>query len=260
MFSHVAPGIEAGAFQERGAPAFSGHAFLVDLAQVDVAVVQTGERRRVSELSARWPQHLAVNASFFDKDDRAMGRVVDAGRVLSAERQRQWGALVVERGQARLLPGDALPADAPGGELVLQGVPRLVVDGAVQKLKAATAERTAVCAEGSTLVLVVTTAPADATDFARFLARPRDQGGLGCRNALNLDGGPSTQVNARLGGLKLAIDGGWGVPNALVVLPKTASHEPAPADAGLADGGSVPAQAVPDATADGGATAPLTAP
>lgn len=256
MFSHVAPGIEAGAFQERGAPAFSGHAFLVDLVQVDVAVVQTGERRRVSELSARWPQHLAINASFFDKDDRAMGRVVDAGRVLSAERQRQWGALVVERGQARLLPGDALPTDAPGGELVLQGVPRLVVDGAVQKLKAAAAERTAVCAEGSTLILVVTTAPADATDFARFLARSRQQGGLGCKNALNLDGGPSTQVNARLGGLKIAIDGGWGVPNALVVLPKTASHEPA--DAG--DGGSAPSPAAQNATAEGGAAAPATAP
>lgn len=190
-------------------------------------MVQGSERKRVSELSARWPQHLAINASFFDPQGQAMGRVVDAGRVLVNARQAKWGALVVDKGIARLLPGDALPADAAGGELVVQGVPRLVVDGAVQKLKPAAAERTAVCAEGTSIILVVTTAPADATDFARFLARPRAQGGLGCTNALNLDGGPSTQVNARLGGFKLGIDGGWGVPNALVVLPKSASREPA---------------------------------
>lgn len=197
-----------------------------------MAVVATDERKRVSELAARWPQHLAINASFFNPKGKAMGRVVDAGRMLSNERQPRWGALVLDKGQARVVAGDALPADAAGGELVVQGVPRLVVDGAVQKLKPAAAERTAVCAEGGSLVLVVTTAPADATEFARFLARPRAQGGLGCTSALNLDGGPSTQVNARLGGYKLGIDGGWGVPNALVVLPKSASHEPTPPDAG----------------------------
>ncbi|MCC7069708.1 MAG: phosphodiester glycosidase family protein [Deltaproteobacteria bacterium] len=251
-FEHVAPGVEAGAFSERGDPAFGGHAFIVDLSQVDLTVVHDSERKRVSELSARWPQHLAINASFFDPRGHAMGRVVDAGRVLNKERQARWGALVVDHGHARVVAGDTLAADAPGGELVVQGVPRLVVDGAVQKLKPAAAERTAVCAEGSSLVLVVTTAPADATGFARFLARPRAQGGLGCTQALNLDGGPSTQLNARLGGYKLGIDGGWGVPNALVVLPKSASHEPTPAppaDAGA--GGASDAGAAPV-----GATAP----
>lgn len=251
MFSLVAPGIEAGAFSEPADPAFGGHAFVVDLAQVDLTVAQGNERKRVSELAARWPQHLAINASFFDPKGRAMGRVVDAGRVLTKDRQARWGALVVDHGQARVVAGDALPPDAAGGELVVQGVPRLVVDGAVQKLKPAAAERTAVCAEGSTLVLVVTTAPADAADFARFLARPRAHGGLGCTNALNLDGGPSTQVNARLGGYKLGIDGGWAVPNALVVLPKSASHEPpAPTDAGVGDGGTGAG------LVDAGATAP----
>ncbi len=239
VFSHVAPGVEAGAFSERADPAFGGHAFIVDLAQVDVTVAQGSERKRVSELAARWPQHLAVNASFFDPRGRAMGRVVDAGRLLTKDRQARWGALVVDHGQARVMAGDALPADAPGGELVVQGVPRLIVDGAVQKLKPAAAERTAVCAEGATLVVVVTTAPADATHFAQFLARPRAQGGLGCTNALNLDGGPSTQVNARLGGFKLGVDGGWAVPNALVVVPKSARHEPAPLpDAGPSDAGA----------------------
>jgi len=62
-------------------------------------------------------------------------------------------------------------------------------------------------------------APEVATAFARFLADPPDKGGLGCRDALNLDGGPSTQLVAKLPTLALSEPRGWGVPNALVVVP-----------------------------------------
>ena len=102
--------------------------------------------------------------------------------------------------------------------LVVQGLPRLVVDGKVQPLKPQLAERTAVCAEGSVIVLVVST-KAGTTAFARFLADPPQRGGLGCRVALNLDGGPSTQLVVKLPALTLSLPGGWGVPNALVVAP-----------------------------------------
>jgi hypothetical protein len=101
---------------------------------------------------------------------------------------------------------------------VVQGIPRLLVGGRVQQLKPQTAERTAVCAEENVVVLVVSTRAA-ATAFARFLADPPDQGGLGCRDALNLDGGLSTQLVVKLPALTLSVPGGWGVPNALVVAP-----------------------------------------
>jgi uncharacterized protein YigE (DUF2233 family) len=76
-----------------------------------------------------------------------------------------------------------------------------------------------VCAGGNIVVLVVST-KVEATAFARFLADPPDQGGLGCRDALNLDGGPSTQLVVKLPGLALSLPGGWGVPNALVAAPR----------------------------------------
>jgi uncharacterized protein YigE (DUF2233 family) len=85
-------------------------------------------------------------------------------------------------------------------------------------LKPQRAERTAVCAEGSVIVLVIST-KAETTAFARFLAEPLEKGGLGCEVALNLDGGPSTQLVVKLPGLALSLPGGWGVPNALVVAP-----------------------------------------
>ena len=69
-------------------------------------------------------------------------------------------------------------------------------------------------------MLVVTTTRVDATEFARFLAAAPGTGGLGCRDALNFDGGSSTQLTAHWGAFEARIDGAWGVPNALVVTPK----------------------------------------
>jgi len=60
---------------------------------------------------------------------------------------------------------------------------------------------------------------AESTAFARFLAEPSEKTGLGCSDALNLDGGPSTQLVVRLPALTLSLRGGWGVPNALVATP-----------------------------------------
>jgi hypothetical protein len=222
-FRDVAPGIAYAAFEAEGEYPLQGHAFVVDLARVDLRLLQggpKGEHAEVGTIAAPFPVHLATNASFFDEHQRAMGRVVDRGKTLVADRRRAWGALVVEGGSARIATGDSLPERVGGGELVVQGIPRLVVDGVVQRLKPAVAQRTAVCADGGQLVLVVTTSPADVTEFARFLALPRRAGGLGCRNALNLDGGPSTQLHASLPGLRLVVRGGWAVPNALVVAPR----------------------------------------
>jgi hypothetical protein len=46
-----------------------------------------------------------------------------------------------------------------------------------------------------------------------------EEPGLGCWDALNLDGGPSTQLVVKLPAMALSRPGGWGVPNALVVVP-----------------------------------------
>lgn len=219
----VAPGVAYAALDVEGTDAFTGHAFTVELSRADVHVVPAGPAHRpVGVIAASSGPHVAINASFFDETAKAMGRVVDGGKVISTERRVPWGALIIDKGQARIALGDAIPLEAPGGDLVVQGIPRLVVAGEVPKLKPASAERTAVCADGGVLTLVVTTNPVDTTAFARFLAKPRDKGGLGCKDALNLDGGPSTQLHANLEGFALEVKGGWGVPNALVVTPRKA--------------------------------------
>lgn len=221
-FSIVAPGIAHAIFDVRPVDAepFSGHAFKIDLEVAELRLAPAGDppaRRTVAQIVAPYPVVVAVNASFFDKEGRAMGLAVDEGRVMAPSKQRNWGALVIDGKKGRIMLGAEIQ-DHLAHRLIVQGIPRLLVGGQVQQLKPQIAERTAVCAEENVVVLVVST-KAEAPAFARFLATAPDKGGLGCRDALNLDGGPSTQLVAKLPALALSLPGGWGVPNALVVTP-----------------------------------------
>jgi hypothetical protein len=221
-FVTVAPGIRHATFQVRAEDAepFSGHAFKIDLDVAELRLVPAGgplSRRTLEEIVAPYPAVVAINASFFDKEGRAMGLAVDEGRLIASGKRQSWGALVVKDKKALIVLGGEIN-DHLAYRLVVQGIPRLVVGGKVQQLKRQLAERTAVCAEDNVIVLVVST-KAEATAFARFLADPPEKGGLGCEFALNLDGGPSTQLVVKLPALALSLPGGWGVPNALVVAP-----------------------------------------
>lgn len=221
-FSTVARGIAHATFEVRPGDAepFSGHAFKIDLDVADLRLVPAGGpslRRTVEQIAASYSAVVAVNASFFDTEGRAMGLAVDEGRVLAPRKLRSWGALVLSGTNARIVLGSEIH-DQLAHRLIVQGIPRLVVGGKVQALKPQLAERTAVCAEKN-IVLIVVATKAETIAFARFLVDPAEKGGLGCSDALNLDGGPSTQLVVRLPALALSLPGGWGVPNALVATP-----------------------------------------
>jgi Phosphodiester glycosidase len=221
-FAPIAPGIGYATFDQRppdGEP-FSGHAFRINLAEAELRLAPAGgasSRQTVEQIASPFPAVVAVNASFFDEVGRAMGVAVSEGRLLSTGRRNSWGALVISGKDARIVLGSDIP-DQFADRLIVQGIPRLVVGGTVPRLKPQMAERTAVCAAGSHVVMVVAT-KVETTAFARFLAEPPERAGLGCPDALNLDGGPSTQLVVRLPALTLSLRGGWEVPNALVAIP-----------------------------------------
>jgi hypothetical protein len=204
----LAPGLS---YARVSAGETTGHWFRVDLEKVDVKLMTRGERRAVRDLVASLPKVIATNASFFDTEDRAMGLTSGAGRAVT-----KWSALVIDHGQARVVGPDALTKERKN--VVVQGTPRLVVGGRVEHLKEQVARRTAVCTDGKKLTLVVTGA-IEFNAFARFLAAPLETGGAGCTDALNLDGGPSTQLVVRAGGLTLD-EPGQPVPNALALIPR----------------------------------------
>src|SRR5262245_55358402 len=220
-FVRAAPGIDYAFFDQRSndVEPFQIHAFTIDLEVAELRLVSAGSsarRRTVDQIVAPYPMVVGVNASFFDTEGRAIGLGVDDGQLVAAGRRQSWSALVIEGKKARIVLGSEIQ-DHRGYRLVVQGIPRLVVGGRIQRLKPHISERTAVCADGSSVTIAVAT-KIEATDFARFLSDEPAKGGLGCSDALNLDGGPSTQLVVRLPSMTLALPG-WAVPNALVAIP-----------------------------------------
>lgn len=160
----------------------------------------------------------AVNGGFFDTAGRPLGLRVSGGKTLHDVRRADWGVFFVRAG----VPGQVHTRDAEqskGAEFAIQCGPRLVQDGRPMDLKEGLHRRTAIGSDARGHVyLLVTLGAIDLNVLASALAKRPNEGGMGLRHALNLDGGPSTQMFARSGRWNVA--GASGVADAVVALER----------------------------------------
>ena len=196
------------------------HMTVIDARRGDRQVAAVASMRRESQA------YLVVNGGFFDEKDQPLGLVVGDGKQTSPLRKVDQGVFLISLGRPVIQhTRDPLPAPI---ETALQSGPRLVVAGRALQLKPQSSRRTSVCLPGDgTVMIVVFTTPISLPELATNLARSAADGGLGCWSALNLDGGPSTQLSVATPALTLEVEGGWGVPNGLAILPKSTTT-PAP--------------------------------
>jgi hypothetical protein len=189
-----------------------------DLARFRPEVVVLGAERprTAAALRLETGAWAAVNGGFFDESWRPLGLRITGGKQVIGLRPRvDWGVLILRGGRARIVHSREFRAD-PAIEQAIQVGPRLVVDGQALRLKPQAARRTAVALDrdGRFLTLVATYVAADATRLADLLAH------LGFDAALMFDGGPSSQLSAAMGALRLDLRGGYAVPDALLVRPR----------------------------------------
>lgn len=192
--------------------------FIADLERMRLVALdgRTGERAsaRVAVLREEAEALVAVNGTFFSPSQEPLGLLRQGATQLSTLRDADWGVLEVDgRRRARLVhTRDYVPS--PEVEFAVQCGPRVVIGGEVPRLKPQSASRTALCVRSSSEVaIVVTRGLVFADALGRWLAKPAEDGGLACTDALLLDGGPSTQVSAAFGDTSVELLGGWGVPN-----------------------------------------------
>jgi len=184
----------------------------------------------------------AIDGGFYDRDRAPMGLVRTGGRdVHPAGARGGSGVFLVEGGAPRIVHVD----DYRGGERVteaLQSIDRLVDGGQSLIGPGATDRRAArsaiaIDADGDVHLAVAFDERAvaqeadariemggDATrtgptiaQWAELLRRPRDQGGVGARQALGLDGGLSTSLVVKSEARSLSIVPYNATINALVV-------------------------------------------
>lgn len=185
---------------------------LVDVRQHGLKSATVKEMARLSGAIA------VINGGFFLEDYRPLGLLISQGQVLNPLRRAEWGIFLVRYGLPDIIHTSQYRGQGGISE-ALQVGPRLVVEGQVTRLKRQVARRSALGIDRSGRLILLTSDSHQlyAEDLAWIMAQPEEAGGLNCWQALNLDGGPSSQLYVNYGGLQLDIAGGWPVPNGLAI-------------------------------------------
>lgn len=178
--------------------------------------VKTGKSKTASEWRASTKSIAAVNGGFFDENNHSLGLRQAAGKELSHLRRANWGVFYIKDEKARIVhTRDFLTIDTKSITEAIQCGPRLVVDGHPTDLKDQWARRTGIGITSTGKVLIaVCDSELSLRQWAKFWAAKNV---LHCQQALNLDGGGSSQLALKSGVTSVDIEGGWPIPDAIVI-------------------------------------------
>ncbi len=157
----------------------------------------------------------AINGGYFDDNSKSIGlRVSDGKRTSDFYKKANWGVFSIRDGQASIAHTRDYQG-SPNTQQALQCGPRLVVSGKITDLKPQWARRSGIGIQANgDVIIAVSDGAMSFDDWANTWA---DKNGLNCREALNLDGGPSTQLSVVSSKNSVNVRGGWPVPDAVIV-------------------------------------------
>jgi uncharacterized protein YigE (DUF2233 family) len=166
---------------------------------------------------------VAMNANFFDEQFRPLGVVMSEGRQLNATHPVSWQSVfyVTRNERVRIAPVLRWKDLRAGARAAAQAGPRIVVAGERNRVaRAAPSWRSGVCIDGRGRAVLFATPRESLLDVAQMVelgVRSEEAGGMGCRDAMLFDGGPSTQLFVARGERSVVVEGDKHVPAYLVV-------------------------------------------
>lgn len=208
---------------------FEPKKYRLSVAHSENAFGSTAEEFRRSKSAV-----VAMNAGFFDLDIRSrlspVGLLVANGSEISSFDEEKAatplsGILYSRDDEIGILPARQFQGSEEF-DMAVQSGPLVVDPGGTNGIYSNSFDRlnrSAVCIddEGS-VTLAHISGGLSLFEFGDLLATDIDDGGLGCERAINLDGGPSSQVSVAAEGQVFEAPGLWKVNNALVLLPAEA--------------------------------------
>ncbi len=177
--------------------------------------IASGSILRASDWIKNRGAIAAINGGYFDENSKSIGlRVSDGKRTSEFYPKANWGVFTIRDGKAAITHTRDYKG-SPTTQQALQCGPRLVVSGKVTDLKPQSARRSGIgIAANGDVIIAVSDGALSFDDWAKLWA---DKSGLNCRDALNLDGGPSTQLSVVSAKNPVDVRGGWPVPDAVVI-------------------------------------------
>lgn len=199
------------------------HAFKVNLQRYHLKIAFAKDMQRVFSTvrSMTLLKHglVGINGGFFTPQMQPLGLRISEGKLRNRiKRTPWWGVFLIKHGQPAVMSLKQYRSDA-GIDFAIQSGPRLIVNGTVPALKEGIANRSALgIARDHDLIIVATEhLEMTTTELANIMRASQTNNGLDCVDALNLDGGSSTQLYADVDGFTLSIPSFAPVSDAVVV-------------------------------------------
>lgn len=203
------------------------HTFKIDIRQNNINLVLAKdlhhELATATDFAEQGKAILAVNGGFFDNNNHPLGLRIQNSHSLSPIKPISWwGVFAIQNNKATLSSYRQFQG-VRDASFAIQTGPRLLINGKIPALKPGRAERTAIgiTAKGEVILLVTEYNPLTTTELAELLQKAP----LNCKQALNLDGGSSSQLYAKTDKLALSVHGFSQVSDGIIVTPKNYSHK-----------------------------------
>ncbi|KTD32416.1 hypothetical protein Lmor_2354 [Legionella moravica] len=219
-WQELSPGIE---YQdlEGGllAPWSHVHVFRIDLNKNKLALVNAKSLSLKNASADQFAQHskalLSINGGFFDHEFKPLGLRINNKKMENPLKRISWWGIFYTKNKVPHITNVAhFNPDQPI-DFAIQSGPRLLIRGKIPSLKAGVADRSAlgITKDGKVIILVTTNAAMSTYQLAQLLKAPP----LSCVDAINLDGGSSSQLYAHIGSFQLNVHGFSHVSDAIIV-------------------------------------------
>jgi uncharacterized protein YigE (DUF2233 family) len=230
----IAPGVELRTFSVGAGSTLGGVSQIIALRTTPSHLkIRQGALLEASKWRDKYNAVAVVNGGYFDPQNKSLGLRVCDGEKKSALHPADWGVFYISENrsgvlQARILHTRDFKRKFPQREYsrskisrsgsitqAIQCGPRLVVNGKTTDLKPQVARRTGLGIQSDGKIVV---AVCDGTlSFDTWARIWQSKDGLHCPDALNLDGGGSTQLSLQTEKKSLSVSGAWPVPDILLI-------------------------------------------
>lgn len=219
-WQELSPGIE---YQDLAggiiAPWSHIYVFRIDLNKNTLAIVSAKslalKNASADQFGQRSQALLSINGGFFDHKFNPLGLRINNRKLENPlKRISWWGVFYIKDNKAHISSLNHFNYD-PEIDFAMQSGPRLLIKRKIPSLKAGDADRSAlgITKDGKVIILVSTNAAMSTNKLARILKAPP----LSCIDAINLDGGSSSQLYAHMGTFLLNVHSFSNVSDAIIV-------------------------------------------
>lgn len=201
------------------------HVFRVDLSYYRLKLAFPTKNQIAGNVEQWTKDHqalLGINGGFFDPQFKSLGLRIDDQVIKSPLKPISWwGVFYVDDKTARITSYREYSPQKTVN-FAIQAGPRLIINGNIPTLKPGIANRTAmgITRSGKVILLATENLPLSTQELAVLMQRPEALNGLECINAINLDGGTSTQMFAEIDQLKVDISGLKYIADAVLLVAR----------------------------------------